>query len=107
MKPLTPIPPSNQSTTQPRDLAQPAPRQVEPQQADPVRLDSVVNQLSKVLSPNNLSVGLNVDKERDSLVIVVTDNATGEMIRTIPSEEALRLSERLEDAASILFNDEA
>lgn len=108
MQPLAPTTTANsvQTTAQPREIAQPKPLKVEPQQESPAKLATIVNQLSDVLAPKNLDVGLNVD-DGNALVIVVTDGKTGEMIRQIPSEEALALSERLEDAASILFNDEA
>lgn len=107
MQPLNPIGNSVQTTAQPREVAQPKPLIAEPQQDAPAKLQTVVNQMSEVLAPRDMSVGINVDSERNSLVIVVTDNSTGEMIRQIPSEEALRRADRLSDAASILFNDEA
>ena len=41
------------------------------------------------------------------LTVKVTDSTSGEVIRQIPSEEALRLAERLDEARSLLFKAEA
>ncbi len=48
-----------------------------------------------------------LDDESGKVVVKVTDSKTGEVIRQMPSEEALRLAQRLEEARSLLFKAEA
>lgn len=44
-----------------------------------------------------------LDDESGKVVVKVTDSKTGEIIRQMPSEEALKLAQRLEEARSLLF----
>lgn len=53
----------------------------------------------------NLNFAL--DDSSGQVVVKVTDGVSGEVIRQIPSEEALRLAESLEEARSLLFKAEA
>lgn len=55
--------------------------------------------------PRDLSFSL--DDSTGRVVVKVTDSTSGEVIRQIPSEEALRLAERLDEARSLLFKAEA
>ncbi|WP_070886725.1 flagellar protein FlaG [Pseudomonas argentinensis] len=48
-----------------------------------------------------------MDDESGKVVVKVTDSKTGEVIRQMPSEEALRLAQRLDEARSLLFKAEA
>ena len=48
-----------------------------------------------------------LDDSTGRVVVKVTDSTSGEVIRQIPSEEALRLAERLDEARSLLFKAEA
>lgn len=48
-----------------------------------------------------------MDDESGKVVVKVTDSKTGEVIRQMPSEEALKLAQRLEEARSLLFKAEA
>ena len=53
----------------------------------------------------NLQFQLHDDSSR--MVVKVTEIATGEVIRQIPSEEALRLAENLSEIRSVLFSGKA
>jgi len=48
-----------------------------------------------------------VDDSSGQVVVKVIDGESGKLIRQIPSEDLLRLSERLEDMRSLLFKAEA
>jgi flagellar protein FlaG len=48
-----------------------------------------------------------VDDGSGQVVVKVTDATSGDVIRQIPSEEALQLAEHLSDARSLLFKAEA
>lgn len=53
----------------------------------------------------NLQFQLHDDSSR--MVVKVTEIATGEVIRQIPSEEALRLADNLSEIRSVLFSGKA
>lgn len=48
-----------------------------------------------------------VDDGSGQVVVKVTDSTSGDVIRQIPSEEALQLAENLSDIRSLLFKAEA
>ncbi|WP_339513079.1 flagellar protein FlaG [Pseudomonas sp. RL_15y_Pfl2_60] len=48
-----------------------------------------------------------VDDSSGRVVVKVTDSASGDVIRQIPSEDALKLAESLEAVRSLLFKAEA
>lgn len=48
-----------------------------------------------------------LDDSSGRMVVKVTDSVSGDVIRQIPSEDALRLAESLEEARSLLFKAEA
>jgi len=52
-------------------------------------------------------LSFSLDDSSGRVVVKVTDSASGEVIRQLPSEEALRLAESLEEARSLLFKAEA
>lgn len=91
------------SPTTASKLAQPERTSAENQQ----QVRQIADQMSQSLQGSGLSVGLKVDSDRDSLVILVTDGESGELIRQIPSEEALARADRLDELRSILFDSKA
>jgi flagellar protein FlaG len=52
-------------------------------------------------------LNFSVDDGSGQVVVKVTDATSGDVIRQIPSEEALQLAENLSDARSLLFKAEA
>lgn len=70
-------------------------------------LEDVASKLSVALQGKDLSVGLGVDKASGQAVILVSDSNSGELIRQIPSEEALKRSEAFEQATSFLLEKKA
>ncbi len=52
-------------------------------------------------------LNFSLDDSSGRVVIKVTDSVSGEVIRQLPSEEALRLAESLEEVRSLLFKAEA
>lgn len=53
------------------------------------------------------SINFSVDDGAGRVVVKVTDADSGDVIRQIPSEEALRLAENLSEVRSLLFEAEA
>lgn len=52
-------------------------------------------------------LNFDLDDSSGKMVVKVTDRATGEVVRQIPTEDALRLAENLEEARSLLFRAQA
>ncbi len=53
------------------------------------------------------NLDFSVDDSTGQVVVKVIDGDSGKLVRQIPSEELLRLSERLDDMRSLLFKAEA
>lgn len=75
------------------------------------QIENALAEISEFVQNNNRQLNFSVDEGSQKNVIKVTDSGTGEVIRQIPSEEVLRLSERLRDlqldvgkAVGVLFN---
>ena len=75
------------------------------------QIDIAVSQLSEFVQSNNRQLNFSVDEGSNKQVVRVSDAESGEIIRQIPTEEVLKLSERLQDlqtdvgnAVGLLFN---
>lgn len=73
-----------------------------PVQVTAQELERVVRKLSETLSAAQRDLNFRVDKGSGRTVITVVDAKTKEIIRQIPSEEVLALSEALEGASGLL-----
>lgn len=69
--------------------------------------EALAERLREFARSINRDLAFSVHDASGKTVIQVLDSETDEVIRQIPSEELLRLSERLEDAQAILFDDNA
>jgi flagellar protein FlaG len=75
------------------------------------QVEFAVSKLSEFVQISNRQLNFSVDEGSNKLVVKVTDVESGEVIRQIPSEEVLKLSERLQElqtevgtAVGLLFN---
>ncbi|MEP1447156.1 MAG: flagellar protein FlaG [Paraglaciecola sp.] len=75
------------------------------------QIDTAVSQLSEFVQTSNRQLNFSVDEGSNKQVVKVTDAESGKVIRQIPTEEVLKLSERLQDlqtevgtAVGLLFN---
>jgi flagellar protein FlaG len=80
-------------------------------QATGSQIASAASQISDFVNSNSRQLNFSVDDASNKPVVKVTDANSGEVIRQIPSEEVLELSERLKDlqtdvgnAVGVLFN---
>lgn len=78
------------------------------------QIEAAVSQISEFVQANNRQLNFSVDESSKKQIVKVTDTESGEIIRQIPSEEVLKLSERLQDlqtevgtAVGLLFNKQA
>ena len=70
-------------------------------------LEAAVSDMQNFVQSVQRDINFNVDDSSGRVVINVTEAASGDVIRQIPSEEALRLSENLSEIRSLLFKAEA
>ena len=112
--------PSNQTTQdtqaavqqQAKDLSVSAETKIQdPIDVSAKQIETAVSQLSEFVQTNNRQLNFSVDEGSNKQVVKVTDAESGKVIRQIPSEEVLQLSERLQDlqtevgtAVGLLFN---
>lgn len=75
------------------------------------QIENAVSQLSEFVKTNSRQLNFSVDEGSNKQVVRVTDSESGKIIRQIPTEEVLKLSERLQDlqtevgtAVGLLFN---
>lgn len=75
------------------------------------QIDTAVSQLSEFVQTSNRQLNFSVDEGSNKQVVKVTDAESGKVIRQIPTEEVLKLSERLQElqtevgtAVGLLFN---
>lgn len=82
-------------------------------QASVADIQSALGEVSDFVQAQNRNLNFSFDNEAQRSIVKVTDSETGELIRQIPSEEVLRLSERIKNLQSdvdstvgVLFNKE-
>ncbi|WP_312484355.1 flagellar protein FlaG [Stutzerimonas nitrititolerans] len=70
-------------------------------------VNMAVDQLKSFVKDAQRNLDFSVDDSSGQFVVKVMDGDSGKMIRQIPSEELLRLSEQLDNMRSLLFKAEA
>lgn len=75
--------------------------------ADKEGLDNALTSLQSQMKRLNRDLNFSVDDSTGDVVVKVIDVESGKVIRQLPSEEALRLSERLEELRSLMLNTKA
>jgi flagellar protein FlaG len=98
---------------QPSALDKPEVRVAEEVSVPPVKeaaraqVEDAVVTLQAFAQSVSRDLNFSVDDGSGQVVVKVTDATSGDVIRQIPSEEALQLAENLSDARSLLFKAEA
>lgn len=75
--------------------------------ADHAAVEQAVSTIEAFTQSISRNLSFNLDDSTGRVVVKVTDSVSGEVIRQIPSEEALKLAESLDVARSLLFKAEA
>lgn len=70
-------------------------------------VEEAVTSIQSFVQNIRRDLSFSLDNSSGRVVVKVTDSVSGEVIRQLPSEEALRLAESLEEARSLLFKAEA
>jgi flagellar protein FlaG len=75
------------------------------------QIEAAVSELSELVQTNKRQLSFSVDEGSDKQVVKVIDAESGDIIRQIPTEEVLKLSERLQElqldvgtVVGLLFN---
>ncbi|MFK3682091.1 flagellar protein FlaG [Pseudomonas sp. NPDC088890] len=71
---------------------------------DVEKVRSAVSEIEKFLSSTRRNLEFSTDEESGKIVVKVIASETGELIRQLPSEEALRIANSLSDVNSLLFD---
>ncbi|MEH6462898.1 MAG: flagellar protein FlaG [Shewanella psychromarinicola] len=77
------------------------------EQSEAEVLAEVVEQLSEVVTLMNKGLAFSVDEDSGSAIVKVMDIDTGDIIRQIPSDEALELAQKLQDVKGLLMRTQA
>ncbi|WAG77616.1 flagellar protein FlaG [Metapseudomonas furukawaii] len=80
-------------------------RQTESEEREPV--EAAASNLREFAQTIRRNLNFDVDDSSGRVVVLVTDSESGEVIRQIPSEDALKLAESLSEIRSLLFKAEA
>ncbi|MEH6389678.1 MAG: flagellar protein FlaG [Pseudomonas profundi] len=70
-------------------------------------LDSAVSDIQDFTQSVSRDIDFQLDDSTGQVVINVTERSSGNVIRQIPSEDALRLAENISEIRSLLFKAEA
>lgn len=70
-------------------------------------LAQAVESLQKISDSSHRNLDFSIDEGSGQTVVKVVASDTGEVIRQIPSEVALKLAQSLKEADGLLFNDMA
>ena len=108
------------SSKQPQQVQQPARPVVEApknerfqqqaqqtQEVSMEKLDAAIDRLNQMMESSQRSLSYSVDKSSDKVVVQVRDYTTDQVIRQIPTEEALAFAESLDRMLGMLFDQEA
>lgn len=79
----------------------------QPQEVPREQLEAAVSDMQDFVQSVQRNINFRVDDDSGRVVVNVTERDSGEVIRQIPSEEALRLAENLAEIRSLLFTAEA
>ena len=86
---------------QPRQAARPAPPVEVP------KIESVTKQIDSFLRSIGRTINFRVDPSSGRMVVSVLDANTGELIRQVPGEEAIRLAADIEASMSVMVDERA
>lgn len=88
-------------------LGQPMEADAADNEQDPGKLTQVAAELSDMMSMMRKGLAFKVDENSGQAVVTVLDRDTGDVIRQMPSEEALKLAEKLSEVTGLLMKTEA
>lgn len=77
------------------------------QEPDAEKLNEVATELTDMMSMMRKGLAFKVDDQSGRPIVTVLDRDTGDIIRQMPTEEALALAEKLSEVTGLLMKTEA
>lgn len=71
------------------------------------KMESVTRQIDSFLRSINRSLQFRVDEATGRMVVSLYDAETGEVIRQLPGEDALRIAQRLQESLGAMLDEKA
>ncbi|WP_077001311.1 flagellar protein FlaG [Variovorax sp. KK3] len=75
--------------------------------ATPVQVERAVSEVNATLQMRSVGLRFEVDQDIDKVIVKVVDRDSGELIRQIPTEEALRIAKVLGRTPGLLMDQSA
>lgn len=79
----------------------------QPAESDRESVEKALSSIQGFVQSIRRDLNFAVDDSTGRVVVKVTDSVSGDVVRQIPTEDALRLAENLEEIRSLLFKAEA
>ncbi len=100
---------TTQASTAAATQAKPVPQaEAEPaEEPQRVALEKAVTDMREFVQASQRNLDFSIDDSTGKVVVKVIATDSGEVIRQIPSETALKLAQNLSDASSLLFDTRA
>ncbi len=102
---VQPAPTGQAKDTAPQAQLKPQPQSPQPNQADVQKALQAIKEKVESLSSDNLR--FSIDEGTGEVVARITDSQTGDLIRQIPSEEALAIAKDLDRLKGLLLRQRA
>ncbi len=77
---------------------------IQSQQSDKAKLKETTKEFNKMSEELNLDVRFAYNDKIDQFYLNVIDKSSGKIIRKLPSEEAMKISESMKDLVGALFD---
>ncbi|HTN31741.1 MAG TPA: flagellar protein FlaG [Pseudomonas sp.] len=96
--------PQTNETEQVRNKVAPEAPPQKPIEPERQRVVDAIKKIQEFVDETQRGLQFSIDEDTGRTVVKVIARQSGEVIRQLPSEEALELAKRLQDAGSILFS---
>jgi flagellar protein FlaG len=71
------------------------------------QVEKAVQDIQAFVDSNQRNLNFSIDETTGDVVVKIVATQSGEVIRQLPSEEALKMAQRLKDPHSLLFDEQA
>jgi flagellar protein FlaG len=72
-----------------------------------VQVEKAVQDIQAFVDSNQRNLNFSIDETTGAVVVKIVATLSGEVIRQLPSEEAVKMAQRLKDPHSLLFDEKA
>lgn len=70
-------------------------------------MSNVISMLNKQMESTQRGLGFSYDESKKTPVVKVTDMSSGEVVRQIPSEDAIKMAHHIDKAKGLFYNNKA